>query len=310
MNPSFSSIPESLRGPAQRAFRSLPSSVQGRVLTKLDRHAPWDNGRPPEAPAAPAGMTTGPPDFVGIGVSKCGTSWWFSLIMAHPDIHVQNTKELFFFNRLFIRHLNSHGCTQAELDAYHEWFPRPSGKVTGEWTPSYVFLYQVPPLMKLAAPTAKMIVMLRDPVERYESDISRHMNRQRLKMNHYRSIAGGFYSSILKPWEDVYSSAELLVLQFEACLQQPEAMLKLTFEFLGVDGAFQPNALRAVVNKTRAKREIDPGMRTVLTQIYEREVAALVVRHPHIDLRLWPNFAGMLHRPESARGGRRPGQKP
>jgi hypothetical protein len=309
MNASFPYIPESLRSQARRAFRSLPSSVQSRVLIKLDRHAPWDNGHPPEAPPAPAGLTKGPPDFVGIGVPKCGTTWWFSLIMAHPGIYVQNAKELNFFNRWFIRHLNSQGCAQADLERYHEWFPRPPGKLTGEWTPHYVFQYQVPPLMKLAAPMARMIVMLRDPVERYQSDISRHMNRQRLRMTQYRSIGNGFYASILKPWEDIYSPSELLILQYEACLQQPEVMLKLTYEFLGVETAFQPNALRTVVNKTRAKLDIDPGMRTLLTQIYEREVACLVARHPNIDLRLWPNFAGMLDRPESAMGGGRSGPK-
>ena len=229
--------------------------------------------------------------------------------MAHPDISVRNAKELNFFNRWFIRHLNTHGCTQAELDSYHQWFPRPAGKLTGEWTPHYVFQYQVPPLMKLAAPSAKMIVMLRDPVERYRSDISRHMNRQRHRMVQYRSITNGFYSSLLRPWEDLYPPSELLVLQFEACLRQPEEMLKLTFEFLGVDGDFQPSALHTAVNKTRAKRDIDPGMRALLTQIYEREVASLVERHPSIDLRLWPNFAAMLDRPSPIVGGP-PGPKP
>ena len=299
MSPLFPSLPESVRTQAQGLFRSLPSSVQGRVLHRLDRHAPWEDGRPPEAPPAPAGMTTGPPDFVGIGVPKCGTTWWFSLIMAHPDIVVHNAKELYFFNRWFIRRLNTHGCTRADLDAYHQWFPRPPGKLTGEWTPNYVFQYQVPPLMKLAAPTAKMIVMLRDPIERYQSDISRHMNRQRHKMTQYRSIGNGLYASILGPWEDLYAPSELLILQFEACLEEPEAMLERTFAFLGVGVDFRPKSLHTPVNKTKAKRDIEPGMRRLLIQVYERDVAALVARHPNIDLRLWPNFADMLSRPAS-----------
>ena len=233
MSPLFPSLPESVRTQAQGLFRSLPSSVQGRVLHRLDRHAPWEDGRPPEAPPAPAGMTTGPPDFVGIGVPKCGTTWWFSLIMAHPDIVVHNAKELISSIGGLIRRLNTHGCTRADLDAYHQWFPRPPGKLTGEWTPNYVFQYQVPPLMKLAAPTAKMIVMLRDPIERYQSDISRHMNRQRHKMTQYRSMGT---ASIIDPRTlggPTRSILELLILRFEACLEEPEAMLERTFAFLG-----------------------------------------------------------------------------
>ncbi len=299
MSPSSHFIPEGLRSQAQKVLRSLPSSVQGRILNTLDRHPPWYDGRPPVAPSPPPGMTTGAPDFVGIGVPKCGTSWWFDLIMTHPDIYVRSGKELYFFNRWFLRHLNSDGCTQADLDAYHQWFPRPLGKLTGEWTPHYVFQYQIPPLMKLAAPDAKMIVMLRDPIERYISDISRHMNRQRKRMTRYRSIGNGFYSSIFMPWEDVYSPSELLILQFEACVRQPETMLKRTFEFLGVDGGYKPEAklLRTPVNKTKAKLDIDSGMKNLLSQMYEREVASLTERHPEIDLRLWPNFSNMLDRP-------------
>jgi hypothetical protein len=225
---------------------------------------------------------------------------------AHPEIHVENTKELLYFNRWFIRHLNSDGCSRQELDSYHDWFPRPPGQLTGEWSPNYVFEYQLAPLLKLTAPRAKMIVMLRDPVERYQSDISRHMNRQRQRMTQFRSIGNGFYSSILEPWDDRYAPADLLVLQFEACLREPEAMLRRTFEFLGVDGAFLPAELRTPVNKTAAKVEIEPGLRRLLVQMYEREVAALVARHPDIDLRLWPNFAGMLNRPEPPSDDGRP----
>ena len=298
-------LPEGVKTRARSVFRTLPSSLQGQILQRLDRHPPWENGRPPVAPAVPAGQTTGPPDFVGIGVPKCGTTWWFSLIMAHPDVHVEHLKELLYFNRWFIRHLNAEGCTQEELDSYHDWFPRPTGKLTGEWSPNYVFQYQLAPLMKRTAPQAKMIVMLRDPVERFQSDISRHMNRQRQRMTQYRSVGNGFYASILEPWEDLYDSSELLVLQFEACLLQPEQMLTRTFEFLGLDSGFRPDALRSPVNKTAAKVDIEPGMRRLLVQMYEREVAALVARHPDIDLRLWPNFAGMLSRPASASGGLR-----
>ena len=69
-------------------------------------------------------MSLGAPDFVGIGVPKCGTTWWFDLILRHPDIYVHNDKELSFFNWWFLVHLNADGCTQADLDAYRRWFPR------------------------------------------------------------------------------------------------------------------------------------------------------------------------------------------
>ena len=125
------------------------------------------------------------------------------------------------------------------------------------------------------------------------------MNRQRKRMGRYRSIGNGFYSSILMPWEEVYAPSELLVLQFETCVRQPETMLERTFDFLGVDGSYRPEpaSLRTPVNKTKSKLDIDPELRNLLCQVYEREVASLANRYPEIDLRLWPNFARMLDRP-------------
>ena len=88
---------------ARSGFLALPDSVQARVRHRTGHLAPWEDGLPPRAPACPPGTTVGPPDFVGVGVSKCGTSWWFSLILAHPDVHGPVKKELLYFNRNFFR---------------------------------------------------------------------------------------------------------------------------------------------------------------------------------------------------------------
>jgi hypothetical protein len=281
---------ERAKDTARRTFTSMPVSVQRGVLQALDRHAPWDQGLPPTAPAPPPGMTTGAPDFVGVGMSKCGTSWWFSLIMSHPEVHVEHGKELLFFNRPFLDHLNSGRCTPAEVETYQDWFPRPAGTITGEWTPHYAFRYQLPPILRVAAPGAKILFMLRDPVERYLSDISRTMPKRVLESVRLRSLVNGLYSSVLRPWEAVYDPAETLVLQFEQCLKTPEEMLARTFRFLGVDDRFRPADLTVPVNETRSKRVLADGMEAVLPSLYERDVT-------DIDLALWPNFGHLLGLP-------------
>ena len=69
----------------------------------------------------------GPPDFVGVGAQKCGTSWWYSLIAAHPGVHDPQgfDKEARFF------------CEPGphDLDAYRRLFARPPGLLAGEWQP-------------------------------------------------------------------------------------------------------------------------------------------------------------------------------
>ncbi len=280
-----------VNSPARSAFLALPESVQARVRHRMGRFAPWEDGQPPVAPPCPTGMTTGPPDFVGVGVPKCGTSWWFSLILAHPDVHGPAKKELLFFNRNFFERQRHTPVTDDDLRAYHAWFPRPPGTKTGEWTPSYLFSYQLPPILARAAPTGKVLVLFRDPIERYRSDISRRMPRRRLRNVRYRGLARGFYAAELAPWEAAYQPDQLLVLQYEACIQRPAEELARTFEFLGLDDSFRPPRLEAEVNKTKVKRDIEPGFVRLLAELYEPDVAAFAARRPDLDLRLWPHFA-------------------
>ena len=77
-----------------------------------------------------AAQTAVPPDFIGVGAQKCGTSWWYSLVAEHPMVHdpAGFNKEARFF------------CQPGPFDlaAYHALFARPSGRIAGEWTPDYL----------------------------------------------------------------------------------------------------------------------------------------------------------------------------
>ena len=281
---------------ARSAFLALPEPVQTAILHRMGRYPPWADGRAPVPPPCPDGMTVGAPDFVGVGVSKCGTSWWFNLILAHPDVHGPVRKELLFFNRIFFQRTRTTPATDEELQAYHRWFPRPPGTTTGEWTPSYAFSWRLPPVLRRAAPDAKVLVLVRDPVDRYRSDISRPMPRRRLHSVRYRGLVHGFYSAILQPWEQVYDPSEMLVLQYERCTRHPAEELAATYRFLGLDDTFRPPALTAPVNRTKAKRTVDAGFERLLVESYEADVVALAARYPQIDLRLWPHFAHLADR--------------
>ncbi len=239
-------------------------------------------------------MTTGPPDFVGIGAAKAGTTWWFSLILAHPDVHGPVQKELLYFNRPFFEHYRVHGYSEDELRSYHDWFPRPAGTVTGEWTPSYLVQYLLPGILHQVAPKAKLLVLLRDPVDRYQSDISRQMTRQRRRNVRLRSFPHGQYSTKLRPWEDTFSSDAMLVMQYEALIRHPEEQLAATYRFLGLDDSFRPTALMERVNRTRTKQPVDERFRRMLVELYEGEVVAVGARYPQLDLSLWPNFSYLV----------------
>jgi len=251
----------------------------------------------PAAPPVPPGWRTGAPDFVGIGAQRSGTTRWFDLIVAHPEILAPpaTRKELHYFDRF-----HEGGFTAADAAAYGEYFPRPPGQLTGEWTPGYMAAWWAPGMLAAAAPAARVLVVLRDPVERYISGLRRH---QRVAlattaplnaMAPLEAFMRGFYHAQLTRVLDHFDRRQVLVLQYERCTRDPRAQLRRTYEFIGVgDSGFAPD-LDAHPNRQPDKPQLHPDARATLVEGYAQDVRALARDFPEIDVGLWPNFAGMV----------------
>lgn len=249
---------------------------------------------PPPAPPCPAGWRTGPPDFVGVGAQRSGTTRWFDLIVAHPEIEAPpaTRKELHYFDRF-----HAGGFTAADAAGYHEYFPRPRGLLTGEWTPVYLAAPWAAAMLAAAAPRTKLLVILRDPVERYLSGLQRHHRIALATGEPLNAMAPldafmrGFYNAQLTRLLRRFDRAQALVLQYERCVREPLSELRRTFAFLGVrDTAFAPD-LEAHPNRQADKPELHPDARRALVDAYSPDVAELCRRFPEIDVGLWPNFA-------------------
>ena len=117
-----------MRRVAVPAFAKLPATARRSILHAFGKYAPWEDGFDPTPPSAGSNEVTGPPDFVGIGAQKAGTTWWYEAICAHPDVfsRVDIHKERHFFGRYVARPFGPEEC-----DLYHEWFPRPPGEPDG-----------------------------------------------------------------------------------------------------------------------------------------------------------------------------------
>ena len=258
-----------------------------------------------EPPDVPAGFAVGPPDFVGVGAQKAGTSWWFELVAAHPDVYVAADvpKEVQYFQRFC-----AEPFTKDDIRTYWRYFPRPAGrKVTGEWTPRYLHDFWTVDLLQQAAPKALILVLLRDPIERYQSGVTQTVFAQE-KAGRRESAADaprispiqacdalhhGLYCLPVSRWVKAYGRKRVLVLQYERCTADPEGELNRTFDFLGVkDADFVPPGIDRPMGASRMDKVDVPGhVQAALQAYYEDDVRRLAKRFPEIDLSLWPNFA-------------------
>ena len=250
---------------------------------------------PPEPPPCPPGWRTGPPDFVGIGAQRGGTTRWFDLITSHPEVIPPGPeKELHYFDRFY-----DGGFTPADADAYHRHFPRDEGRKAGEWTPLYVAAPWIPPLLAASAPDARLLLLLRDPVERmisglqHDIRLAHDLGLPLSQLAPVEAFARGMYHSQIVGLLEHFDRSQLLILQYERCSCKPAAEMRRTFEFIGVrDVDFLPE-LNRHPNHQPSKPVLDIAARTAYTRAYRQDVSKLISAFPEVDVSLWPNFSDL-----------------
>lgn len=211
---------------------------------------------PASARDVPTRPVTGP-DFVIIGAQRGGTTSLHRYLGEHPQIVLPATKELHYFSRYYAR----------GADWYRTQFPicLPAGTLTGEATPYYLFHPHAPRRLRAFAPDAKLIVLLRDPVDRayshyhherrrgneplsFEAAIAAEEERLRGEVarmladegydspahRHHGYLARGRYAEQLRAWFDVFPRERVLVLESETFYADPRGTLRQVTDILGV----------------------------------------------------------------------------
>lgn len=109
------------------------------------------------------------PSFFIVGAAKSGTTSLYHYLKSHPEVYMCPIKEPNFFSCEEIREQNLYyeiDCVD-NLHDYGELFIDVLGeKAIGEASVSYMFYPQVARKIKENVPDAKIIIMLRNPVQR------------------------------------------------------------------------------------------------------------------------------------------------
>ena len=165
-----------------------------------------------------------------------------------------------------------HGDEWVEL--YRSYFD-PAARVTGESSTAYTrhpVVPGVPERMALLIPGARIIYMVRDPIERAVSSYV----EERMNDNDHRSFTEAFddladpfnpyvaasrYASQLARYRAVFPAEQILVVDMDDLEQEPDATMRRIYAFLHVDEEFQVPDLGARLNTRDHKREYSPAVR-------------------------------------------------
>ena len=107
-------------------------------------------------------------DFFIVGAPKAGTTSLHHYLNEHPEIEMSTQKEADFFSDESLQKQGLYyGKNRIDtLEKYHNLFPSIQEKKYGEASVSYLFYEDVPKKIKEYNSNGKIIIMLRNPVER------------------------------------------------------------------------------------------------------------------------------------------------
>jgi hypothetical protein len=200
------------------------------------------------------------PNFLIIGAQKAGTTWLGSNLEKHPDIFMATVPfgEVHFFDRAWNYNKGIEWYKESFSSAKNE-------KAIGEKTPDYLWvngpateghisdmhrnIYQI-------LPEAKLIVVLRNPVERAISSANHIIRSGRISplynldsllvgcqqyiLDKYGVIDKGRYYQQIKAYLEYFDRAQMLILIFEEDIaREPVAGLRKVCHFLDIDSSFE-----------------------------------------------------------------------
>lgn len=194
------------------------------------------------------------PGFVIIGAQRGGTTSMYNYLAQHPQIRTPHAKELHYFSLHYRR----------GLDWYRGNFPvLAPGEISFEATPLYLFDERTPGRVAADLPSAKFVVLLRDPVSRayshyqhnrkhgieplsFEEAVAREPDRLasrsrsaayavRRRRRLYGYLERGDYAVQLRRWFDLMDPSRFLVLRSEEMYRDPQTTLDETLGFVGVE---------------------------------------------------------------------------
>lgn len=197
------------------------------------------------------------PTFVVIGAMKCGTTSLYHYLKQHPEIGMSEPKEPNFF----VEEKNYH----QGMDWYQSLF-QGSAKEYGECSTNYTkrHLFDgVPARMKALLPDAKLIYLLRDPIERIvshyvhsyaEGSENRAISDALCHVDENKYILTSLYYMQLQAYFGYYSTDQLLVICSEELKLKPLSVLQEVFQFLEVDPTFTSPTFFELFNQSSAKK--------------------------------------------------------
>ncbi len=206
-------------------------------------------------------MTEKLPNFFIVGAPKAGTTSLYYYLKRHPEVFMSAIKEPNFFSyeETIRQNLYHKEKGVGIYEEYKKLFEHANGrhKAIGEASVSYLFYPTVAEKIHQLVPQAKIIISLRNPVERafshffmehklgyvngpLENIVNRKCNHKYAHLWYQQYIELGLYSGQVKRYLDVFGKDNVRVFIYDEISENIESMILNIFGFLQIDKTYIP----------------------------------------------------------------------
>ena len=229
-------------------------------------------------------------NFIVVGAQKSGTSSLRDYLNLHADIRMSYTKEPHYFDGPLY---SSHPWSRYWYEK--DFYQGDHSKILGEVTPILSYLAEAPQRIKTYNPDIKLIMLLRNPIDRAYSHWNMEIERgnehqdflscianeqERLassegKASMYQSyVDRGYYAIQVRRLKDLFDDKQLLFIKYEDYVSRQESTIHEVLKFLEVSVSYYPYKPRTV-HKRSYDRLITVEEKQLLLVRYEKDIAAL-----------------------------------
>ena len=266
-------------------------------------------------------------NYIVIGAHKAGTTWLFSRFQELPEFSTLPVKELHYFDRSTqypspnylsetsawrriwnrkwlsnaIRYLYINKRDYSIFKWYLKWFFsnyndnwylslfKNQPGLTGDITPAYAILNEVDVArIHQLAPNAKIIYILRDPVERawshfkfalrnHSFDINQVSNQEVLELlNSDSQKSRSDYFSTIERFQKFYPNKQFLVTYYDKLEADPKSFLREIVEFIGGENSsIDTHCKLKEVNNQSHKGQIPHNITMIIAENLHEEMLSL-----------------------------------
>jgi hypothetical protein len=227
------------------------------------------------------------PAWLGIGAQRSGTTWFTDLLTQHPEVGLglNGKKEQHLLHKL--------ADGRIEPGEYLDQFPDDELR-RGEWTPQSMRHASAPAAAARWVPDAPILVLLRDPVERFRSAMRLHATRLAATGKSAWPYPvpitvqtwTGCYADQLAMWAAQVGRERLHVMVYESVRTDAQAAVDGVWERLGLEPIPLHDVEEASGSSSRADWDWPEGLEESLRTLYAPQVERLTSDWG-LDLDVW-----------------------